>query len=310
MFKQLTLIVLLVISNAASAIGLNTNLYGKINISRDFLEERNNDWISNASRIGVKGNYPISETLRIVYQLEQELDPIHGGTTRDTLLSTRNSFVGFKSNMGRLIFGTHDSPLKMAQGKVDQFNDKLGDIRNGIVGEVRATDSYMYNSPRFGAGFQFNAMYVDSDSQFDSSQSYSLTYQRDNLYLAAAYDADMRKNNRSAAKTRVFDSYRAVAQYTLGNLKLGALFQSSDLQNIQGVKRQEAIIISGAYKYQSFTFRAQWSDSDIKVEDLQRLSLGADYRLNKRMKLYINGYHRKVKSDSLGAIEVGGEYKF
>lgn len=310
MIKKLSLPVILVISNAASAFDLTTDLYGKFNVSRDFLEARDDVWLSNASRIGVKGNYPISETLRIVYQLEQEVDLMHGGTSQDTLFSTRNSFIGLNANIGRIIFGAHNSPLKMSQGKVDQFNNTLGDVKDNFVGEVRATDSFMYTSPRFGPGLQFNAMYLDSDSHFDSSQSYSLTYKHENLYLAAAYDDDMRKNNKTASKTAAFDSYRAVAQYTWGALKLGALFQSSDAQNIPGAKRQKAVMVSGAYKYQNFTFRAQFGNSDIVIEDLQLLSLGVDYHVNKQVRLYVNGYDRKVGSDSLGAIEIGGEYKF
>jgi predicted porin len=310
MFKQSFLFLLLVSSNAASAIDLTTDLYGKFNVSRDFLEARDDDWLSNASRLGIRGDYPISETLRIVYQLEQDVHLMHGGTDIDTLFTMRNSFVGFKNNYGRVIFGAHDSPLKMSQGKVDQFNDQLGDVKDNFVGEVRATDSFMYNSPRFGPGLQFNAMYLDSDSNFDSSQSYSLTYKHENLYLAAAYDNDMRKNDRTATKTVAFDTYRAVAQYIWGNLKLGALLQSSEAQNIQGAKRQEAVTVSAAYKYQYFTFRAQFSDSDIVVEDLQLLSLGVDYHVNKQLRVYVNGYDRTVSSDSLKAVELGAEYRF
>ena len=310
MLKQLSLFGLLVVSNAASAVNLTTDLYGKFNVSRDFLEARDDEWLSNASRIGVRGNYSISETLRIVYQLEQDVDLMHGGTNIDTLFSMRNSFVGLRNNLGRVIFGAHDSPLKMSQGKVDQFNDTLGDVKDNFVGEVRATDAFMYNSPKFGKGFQFNAMYLDSDSHFDSSQSYSLTYKHENLYLAAAYDDDMRKNDRTASRTLAFDSYRAVAQYTWGDLKIGALIQSSEAQNVLGAKRQESIMVSGAWKYQDFSFRAQYGDSDIVIEDLQLISLGIDFHLNKQVRLYVNGYDRKVSSDSLKAVELGAEYKF
>jgi predicted porin len=310
MIKYLFTLSLLLVSNAVTALEITTDLYGKFNVSRDFLEARDDEWISNASRIGIRGDYAISETLKVVYQFEQDVDLMHGGTHIDTLFSMRNSFIGLNGNFGRVIFGTHDSPLKMSQGKVDQFNDTLGDVKDNFVGEIRATDSFMYNSPEFGPGLQFNAMYLDSDSNFDASQSYSLTYKQGNLYLAAAYDDDMRKNDRAASRTVAFDSYRAVAQYALGDLKLGALFQSSQAESIQGAKRQEAIMVSGAYKYRDFTFRAQFGDSDIVVEDLQLLSLGVDYHLDKQVRLYINGYDRKVGSNSLGAIELGAEYKF
>ena len=47
-------------------------------------------------RVGVKGKAPLSETISIIYQIEQEVDPIHGGLNADELFSMRNTFVGLK----------------------------------------------------------------------------------------------------------------------------------------------------------------------------------------------------------------------
>jgi len=310
MLKKLSFLLLLVVTNTTFAVDLNTKLYGKFNVSYDFLDVLDNDWVSNASRIGFKGNYPVTGGMQIVYQLEQGVDLMHGGTSKDTLFSTRNSYIGIRGRYGRFVFGTHDTPLKMSQGKIDQFNDTLGDVKDAFVGEVRARDAFMYNSPQFGRGIQFNVMYVESDDYFDSSQSYSVTFKDKKLYLAAAFDDDMRRNDRTVSRTLVFDTYRLAGQYSFDNLKLGTVFQSSEVQNVEGGKWQEAMSVSAAYKLASFTFRAQYGDSDIVIKDLQLLSLGVDYHLNKMSRLYVNFFQRDVQGDKGDSIEVGAEYKF
>jgi predicted porin len=310
MLNKMSFLLLLVVTNTTFAVDLNTKLYGKFNVSYDYLDVLDNDWVSNASRIGLKGNYPVTDAMEIVYQLEQGVDLMHGGTSKDTLFSTRNSYIGIKGRYGRFVFGTHDTPLKMSQGKIDQFNDTLGDVKDAFVGEVRARDAFMYNSPQLGPGIQFNVMYVESDDYFDSSQSYSVTFASKKLYLAAAFDDDMRRNDRAVSRTLVNDTYRLAGQYSFDNLKLGTVFQSSEVQNVEGGKWQEAMSVSAAYKLESFTLRAQYGDSDIVVEDLQLLSLGVDYHLNKMSKLYINFFQRDVQGNKGDSFEVGAEYKF
>ncbi len=297
-------------ATTASALDTNMKVYGRVNISYDFLEDLDDDWVSNVSKIGVKGDYPVLERLKVVYQLEQQVDLMHGGTDIDTLLDTRNSFFGVKSDdYGRFIFGKHDTPLKMSQGKVDLFNDQLGDAKDKFVGEIRSSDSYMYNSPVI-EGVQFNVMYVPSDNHFDDGQSYSLTFKKDGLYLAGAYDQDMRKNDKEAAKTTAFNSYRAVIQYDFGDLVLGGLYQSSEPQNTPDSSRESAYLVSALYDYQDFSFRAQYGATDIVIKDFNNLSLGVDYHLNKATKLYLNSYNIDVQGEKTSAVEVGFNYNF
>ncbi|MFP3442472.1 hypothetical protein R0K18_32545, partial [Pantoea sp. SIMBA_133] len=53
-----------------------------------------------------------------------------------------------QANLGALIAGKFDTPLKSAQGKVDQFNDLQADIKNIMAGENRTSNIVQYSSPR------------------------------------------------------------------------------------------------------------------------------------------------------------------
>ena len=229
------LIYALILCGAPALAGTDipVELYGEINVSYDSNDPGDADWESYVSRLGLKGAYKLNGNLQIVYQVEQEVDVGSGGTERDTLLGTRNSFVGLKGKYGTIYFGAHDTPFKKAQNKMDQFNDQAGDIKNLLVGEVRAKDSWFYHSPKYN-GWQFQGMLIPSDSNFDSSKSASLLYKSDDWDFGFGVDADTRKNDRSVNRTNVYDSLRASTQFTPGSWKFGLIVQRSEQQNAPG----------------------------------------------------------------------------
>lgn len=313
MFRRLLIIMSGVLAVAwdqtAAAVELPVELYGKINISYDSHDPGDDDFKSNASRIGVKGEYALESGVSIIYQVEQSVDYAHGGTDIDTLLGMRNTYVGVKGSFGKFFFGTHDTPFKRSQSKIDLFNDQAGDIKTLLPGEVRARDSWVYQSPRFGGGLAVQAMYVPADGAFGSSKSLSLGWNRDNLHLGFGMDMDMRKNERAVARTRVYDSWRGVIQYTPGAWKFGALIQSSEQTNAAGADRETGYIASVAYKLDKLTLMGQYGASDILQADADQLLLGAAYKVSKGSKVYL--YVSDLESGgAVDTVSVGFEFKF
>ncbi|NNC54307.1 MAG: porin, partial [Pseudomonadales bacterium] len=144
--------------------------YGRANLSlqRTDLEDGSgaqvqDNWElrSNTSVVGIRGSHGLQEDLRAVFQLEYEvfIDDGDDGNGDDSEFNQRNSYLGVEGSWGRVIAGKHDTPLKMAQGKVDRFNDLLlGDLRFAIQGENRPDNIVVYRSPlrdnwRFRAAF-------------------------------------------------------------------------------------------------------------------------------------------------------------
>jgi len=296
-------------AQSVSAVDLPLNLYGKVNISYDTKDPGKNDWQSNASRIGIKGSYQLHPEYSVIYQIEQEVDYAHGGTSIDSLLVMRNTFVGLEGSFGTVFFGTNDTPIKASQMKIDLFNDQVGDIKNLLEGEVRATDSWFYESPKSTSGLAVKAAYVPADDNFGSSQSFVVSYEPGDLYFSVGYDANMRKNDKSVSSTKVYDSVRAVSQYKWNGWQFGALLQSSKRQQFVSAEDEFGYSLSVAKKLKDLTLKLQHGSSDILAKDVTSTLVGADYNIAKNTKIY--GYYwRFDKSEKTDVFSIGAEYKF
>jgi predicted porin len=117
----------------------------------------------HASRLGVKGAVPITDSLKGTYGLEFGVPGIDGGGP----LSNRNQFAGLKGGFGEVRFGRHDTPTKSYQGKFDEFNDTDGDFQQSgsdtapyfhgvFMGDERLDSTITYLSPNW-SGFDFSA---------------------------------------------------------------------------------------------------------------------------------------------------------
>ncbi len=98
------------------------------------------------SRVGVKGSEDLGDGLTAVYHFEFKVNQDNGDGLGD-----RNQFVGLAGGFGTVLVGRHDTPLKMSQGKFDQFGDlPNGDIANVMPGEDRVDNVIAYVSPAMG----------------------------------------------------------------------------------------------------------------------------------------------------------------
>ncbi len=282
--------------------------YGEINVSYDWSDLKDDDWQNYVSRLGLRGSHPISEDLTLIYQLEQKVNLIHGGTEMNNLFKTRNSFIGISGNFGKLMFGTYDTPFKKSQGKIDLFNDQAGDMAVLVPGEIRAKDTLLYHSPDMN-GWQIQGMYIPSDDHFDESQSVSLGYGEGDWQFGFGLDSDVRKNDRTVSKTRVYDSIRGVARFAPGPWAFGLLLQSSEQQNIEDADSEFAYVASISYKIGKVTVMAQHGESDILGDDLNSDSLGVHYNVHKKTKVYVYYWTMDRGSDD-EVLSLGFEHKF
>ena len=318
MRKLLLTLAILVTPYSFASGPIDGKVYGKANLSvvnQDFGSY--DEWTlnSNASRLGLKGKTEISDGLEIVYQAEYEIC-IDSGDCKGQTFKQRNTFVGIKGGFGMVLVGKHDSPTKLAAGKVDLFNDLEGDIKNAFEGENRLSNIIAYTSPTMNGFTTTLAMIpgegadVDQDGQDDTGLSdglsYSVNYTKDSIYLAIAGDQDVDKQ----------DLLRFVAQYQIDALKLGVMYQQNE-DNL-GTKDESGYFVSAAYKLDNnITLKAQYGaiEDDVDSDEEQTLSLGADYKLAKNTKVfafYTNNTDSAIDSndDEFSALGVGMEHKF
>ena len=296
------------------------DFYGKIflmNEQRSYTPDVDTDGNylnSNASRVGVKGKYKTNvKGLDVIYKIELQVDIDND----DDLVTARNQFVGVKHKQaGSLIAGNHDTALKLAQAKVDLFNDyNLGDFKNTFYGEKRVSNTLMYTSPKL-QGVQLKvATHSEADPAIDAknSNSASVSYEyKKNIYVALATD----KNIDSKESTRL------VAQYKTKQYSLGVVHQTSEAAN--DTEAETANLLNASYTLNKKTqLKLQLANTEQKTlnsvaKDANLMTAGVDYKLSKQSKAlayytaisdnYAAGYDGNKEKESI--LGVGLVHKF
>lgn len=280
-------------------------LYGKANVSLENASQGDDSALvlqSNASRIGIKGSEKLDDTgLVAFYKFEYETF-IDDGDKSGKTFSQRNIYVGLKGNFGGVQAGMFDTPFKLAQKKVDLFNDLRGDIKNIITNsDNRSANSVSYFTPSTLGGFKANMAYIASeDPEGSDAVSLSVAYETNGFYIAAAMD--------SGVESESTDATRLVGQYNLNSLQLGLLYETEENDNADSTS---GWVASVKYGIDKVSLKAQYGSSDIQEEGGESLSLGIDYKMSKTFKTFAFFTNEKsdagTENDYLG---VGAELKF
>ena len=275
---------------------IDGKLYGKVNVSVVNSDSGSEDtWKlnSNASRIGLKGSTQVSEGLTVFYKTEFQVDVDGDGD----VFKQRNIFAGVKGSFGSVLAGKNDTPTKLAQKKIDLFNDLEGDIKKTFAGENRMSNIIAYTTPKYG---NFSATYAVMPSEGDNGSlsdatSYSVSYSKDDLYVAVASDSDVKGA----------DLLRVVSQYKVDAWQLGLMYQENDTTNESGY------FASAAYKSNNITYKAQYgsNENDTDGSDKTTLSVGADLKLAKNTKTFVF-FTDNESSSSTKTFGLGLEHKF
>jgi len=296
---------------------IDGTIYGKVNVSVVNQDTGSSDeWKlnSNASRLGVKGKTEIADGLYAVYKAEFEVC-VDDGDCKGQTFTQRNIMGGIRGSFGTIWAGKHDTPTKLAQNKIDLFNDLEGDLKNTFEGENRVSNMVAYTSPEIngfaasvaiipGEGADLDQDGIDNSGLADG-MSYSISYTKDNLFVTVAGDQDVDNQ----------DLMRVVAQYTMDDLQLGIMYQQNE-DNL-GTKDESGFFVSAAYTIDKTTLKAQYGsiEDDVDGDKEDTLSLGADYKLAKGTKVYV--FYTDNTDSAVGqadtddsAFGVGMEHKF
>lgn len=306
--KLLPLMIAGLAATAATTATAEVKVYGKANVSVQHNEVKNSDTTttlnSNASRIGFKGSEKLTDDLKAVYKMEYQTS-VDGDSS---VFKQRNIYVGLKGGFGMIAAGKNDTPLKKAQGKIDQFNDlKLGDIKNIFGGESRLNNSVWYSTPSMG-GVNVTVATILEQGANDKDKvglSAAVSYKADGMYFAIARDQEVAG----------WDITRLSGQFAPGDFGVGLIYQMGEQS--QGNGEQTGLILSAFFKAGKNKFKAQFGTSEfeagsVTTAETTSLSLGIDHKLSKRTKVYT--YYSmweedksKVEKSTLG---VGLEVKF
>ncbi|KZX82571.1 porin, partial [Alcanivorax sp. HI0011] len=229
-----------------------------------------------------------------------------------------------EGSFGTIKAGKFDTPTKKAQGKIDQFNDIGGDIKNVLAGENRVSNIIQYSTPKLADMITLNLAFipaegddVDADGEADTdiadTTSISLVAEKDMFYGAISRDTDM-SDELIADSTGIesLDITRVAAGLKPGNFELGALYQMAE--ETEGEGEDTSIVVSAAMKIDRVKLKAQYgmTDGDQSDEEVTQVSLGADYKLASASKVYVYGTQLEfdLADEEETIIGLGMEHKF
>lgn len=293
---------------AAADIDVDVDVYGRLNLtlqnSNEGVEEKV-ELQNNASRVGVKGELPLKEGLKVIYQLEWGVDL---DDQEDEAFTDRNQFVGLEGSFGTVKVGRHDTALKQAQGDFDLFDDLEGDISKVFNGDNRLKDYIGYVTPTIAGVLTATANFfpgedpaTGNDGAADKA-SVSLEYEKDDVYAAVAHDLDVDGEN--------VETTRLVGGYTLGPARVMLLYQLTDAD---GVDKEDGFGASLAWTFGDNVAKLQYLAADIwridpqldpladRLENL--LSVGLDHKLGESTRLF--GFYT---TGDIGGTDESNEY--
>lgn len=297
-------------------------VYGKANLSvqnadEAVMDDSRVELVSNASRIGVKGGEEVNSSLKVIYQFEYQTE-VDDGTNGTQTFGQRNIYLGLQGVAGTIMGGHFDTPTKVAQEKIDLFNDLEGDITTIFKGEIRASNIIQYTTPTFGGGFAGSVAYIteENDGAFKQNNpagtqpgngvSASFGYTSAAFYVGVAADQDVEAEG--------VDLVRAVARVTMGPVQLGVLAEQYENDNT-GVDEDGALASVLWNITDKWALKGQYGQSDVRMADGETASIGLDYKMTKAATLF--SYATKVENELVGTAErddtyvgVGVDFKF
>jgi predicted porin len=300
------LLALAISSLIPAAAFADVTVYGKANVSLQNADEEASatgskvELVSNASRIGLKGGEDINSSLKVIYQLEYQTEVDDGVGSNNQTFAPRNLFIGLQGVAGTIMGGHFDTPTKVAQEKVDVFNDLEGDLTHIFRGEIRASNIVQYVTPTFGGGFAASVAYITEETDGVNKQnnptgveasngvSASFGYTSSVFYAGVAMDQDVEADG--------VDLVRAVARATFGPVQLGVLAEKYENDNT-GADEDGAMVSALWNITDKWVLKGQYGQSDVKMADGETASIGLDYKMTKNSTLF--SYITKVENDVL-----------
>ena len=303
MKKLLTLsFAFVLIYSFSNQVHADINFYGKINVSLEDVDSKDTnetDFQNNASRIGVKGSYDLSSSLKLSFQIEEEIDPTDLRADGDKVFKERNTFIAISGDFGKLYTGTHDTAFKQSQLKVDLFNDTRADIKYILRGENRMNSFVGYVSPDLIDGLNIS---INSISQSTGNgESSAFNYSKNDIKASFAIEQNIKG----------YDGKRFSVMLPLGEIDLGLIYQSS--RKLSSGKSFSGHVVSMKRKISDKgSFYIQNAKSDMRVVSGKQNSIGYSHKINSSTKIFAHHsiLRKQDSNDNITFISTGLEYKF
>jgi predicted porin len=320
MFKKLALVAAMAAGFVSAAQAQsNITIYGRVNTTVERIEvdgDTSTEVRNNASRIGFKGTEDIGNGLKAHFVIEHGFDSSTGAQTTDNVAGGfwgREATVGLTGNFGTVRLG--NMPASEAYfataDYVSMHNHDTGTSSDAFyaLGFTLATgklvNAIAYTSPVIN-GFRFDAQ-ITEDGDVINIPGVGNTALARRTVLAANYDAGPLH---LGAGYESFDDAKSITirgLYEMGAITFGGYIEQNS-GDVAGVDVDRLNIrLAGMYTMGASEFHLNYGNAgeinDVADTDAQQYTIGYNYNLSKRTKLY--GFYTAIKSDS--GLYIGAE---
>src|SRR5262245_56249829 len=192
MQKKLIALAVAGLASTAAFAQSNVTIYGVLQPSYDMMSQNNgapdfNEMSWNNTRIGFKGEEALGNGLKAIFQIESKVSITQRGEDGgdpESLLASRDSWVGLAGGFGSITFGNHQSAYVRTSASYDPFADTIGDYNNimGLMFDVTAPEaddffnkrrnrSIYYTSPNM-SGVVFTYSHAMNEVDVDGAPSF------------------------------------------------------------------------------------------------------------------------------------------
>lgn len=315
--------------------------YGQMRVSIDSVDDdtKKNDGTdinSNASRIGLKGEFDVDiPNTMAIYKAElryETTDAVSGGGGTSKQVEFRDAYAGLKGKKwGRVRIGRLSTGYKTTLTTIDPWNDNIPQSRSGgRQGSSELHSSYFnsaidYKTPVFANTF-VEAFYVSKSDgstqpihntgtlknyQGGNASGVGLKYKTKALFLAADY-INMDAETVVKAGLSNGDGWQVAGRFKAGDFSVAAMYE-----DVESLGLGKNTYVNGIYKIgNTRVILGYGTNTDNLVygkDDYSNVSIGAKYDLGKKSELfaaYNNRSNDTTNNKDVASITVGMNIKF
>lgn len=247
---------------------------------------------NNASRLGFKGIEDLGGGLKAEFFLEHRFN-IDTGTTA-TPFWAGDSYVGLMGAFGGVKLGRLTSAAYYATADyISYHNHDTGTSEDKLYTYLgQNANSIAYTTPNLGGLTAEASISAGEGVRNNRVLGLALNYSLGALGLGFGYE----QNNGDK------DTQFAIrANYEIGALLLGGYFQRSEDKGVGALGKRDAYRASAMYTMGASEFHANYGSADdwsrVRNSDATQFTVGYNYNLSKRTKLY--GFYTTVDNGAV-----------
>ncbi|MFO1340778.1 MAG: porin [Burkholderiaceae bacterium] len=278
----------------------SVSVYGRLNVTVESTTagdgDRQGEVKDNASRIGFKGTEDLGSGLKAGFQIEHGFNADTGTARSATAFWNRQAEVNLSGGFGTVRLGSWTPDSYFATSDyIGMHNHETGDSSDAFyTATFTQTNKVGYVSPNL-SGFQFYAAVAEGSATVKKDYDVAAYYDRGALHLGGGFE-----------KQGDFKQFAVRGLYELGNTTLGAYVQRVTNTPLGDAThfRVSAMYTLGASEFHVNVGRAG-EYSDLDKSDALQYTLGYNYNLSKRTKVY--GYYTRIDKDDVLNV-YGGDF--